>query len=277
MEIAVADKAGACYGVNRALDMALAAAEAGAQPVQTLGPLIHNPRVVADLAANGVAEASSLDCIAAGTVVIRSHGTAPQVIDAAHAKGLDVVDATCPFVSKVQQTARTLGQEGKGVVIVGDAGHAEVEGIRAWGGDAVVAVVTRPEDLPSDLPADIGVVVQTTQSEDRFNSIVAALTERGCSVDAHKTICLATKQRQESAVRLSQQVDCMVVIGGRNSGNTRRLAELCSAACATHHIESEHEIEPSWFTGCAKVGVTAGASTPQAHIDAVIAVLERLA
>lgn len=273
MRVEVASKAGACYGVNRALSLALGCKDAP-QPVHTLGPLIHNPIVVAQLADEGVLEAASLDEAGGGSVVIRSHGTSPQVIDEASSRGFNVIDATCPFVSKVQLNARRLGEEGYAVVIVGEAGHAEVEGIRAWGADAVIAVVEDPEELPSRLPAKVGVVVQTTQSERRYNEVLAALEDRCDEVKAFKTICNATQQRQQAANELASRCDCMVVIGGRNSGNTRRLVEICSLSCSTHHIESAAELERAWFAGCEHVGVTAGASTPQSHIDEVVGVLE---
>lgn len=275
MRVEVAEKAGACYGVNRALELALGCAGAP-QPVHTLGPLIHNPLVVAELKRQGVGEAASLDEAGSGTVVIRSHGTSPQVIEEALARGFNVVDATCPFVAKVQQHAVRLGQEGYAVVIVGEEGHAEVEGIRAWGGKAVLAVVEEPGQLPAELPPKVGVVVQTTQSEERYNRVLAALEERCQEVRAFKTICSATQKRQEAASRLAARSDVMLVIGGRNSGNTRRLVEVCSAHCPTHHIESAAELQREWFTPDARVGVTAGASTPQPHVDAVLAALGEL-
>lgn len=272
MIITVANKAGACYGVNRALELALGCQDA-LQPVHTLGPLIHNPIVVSDLASKGITEAAGLDDAGSGTVVIRSHGMPPQVIDEARERGFNVVDATCPFVSKVQMNARMLGEEGYRVVIIGEAGHAEVEGIRAWCGDAVLAVVEEPDELPGELPERIGVVVQTTQSEERYNRVLEALQGRCDDVRAFKTICSATQQRQQAAQELASVSDAMVVIGGRNSGNTRRLVEICAKQCPTHHIEAASELDPAWFAGAERVGITAGASTPQSHIDAVVAAL----
>ena len=272
MIVTVAKKAGACYGVNRALELALSCQDAP-QPVHTLGPLIHNPLVVASLAEQGVFEATGLDDAGSGTVVIRSHGTGPQLIEEAERRGFNVVDATCPFVSKVQQHAAELGRQGYAVVIVGEAGHAEVEGIRAWGGSAVLAVVEEPEELPAALPPKVGVVVQTTQSEERYQRVLAALEQRCEEVRAFKTICSATQMRQQAAAELAAASDVMVVIGGRNSGNTRRLVEVCQASCPTYHVESAAELQAEWFAPHSRVGVTAGASTPQAHIDAVTAAL----
>lgn len=276
MHVTIADKAGACYGVNRALELALGCQDAP-QPVHTLGPLIHNPIVVADLASKGVGEAADLDDAQSGTVVIRSHGMPPAVIDEALQRGFNVVDATCPFVSKVQKNARALGEEGYSVVIIGEEGHAEVEGIRAWcGDDHVLAIVEEPQELPAALPEKIGVVVQTTQSEERYQHVLSYLQEHCEDVRAFKTICSATQQRQHAAKELAGQCDRMVVIGGRNSGNTRRLVEICSQNCPTYHIESAEELDTAWFVGAERIGVTAGASTPQSHIDAVVAALRGL-
>lgn len=277
LQIEVAECAGACYGVNRALKIAHEASRAGGT-VHTLGPLIHNPRVVAELQECGVGVANTLDEAGQGTLVLRSHGTAPAVKAEAIARGFDVVDATCPYVAKVQQHARQLAKEGYAVVIIGEPGHAEVESIRAFGGDAVVAVADVPEKLPGALPARIGVVIQTTQSKEHVEAVLAALRQRADEVLVKETVCLATQERQRAAAQLASRVQLMLVIGGHNSGNTTRLAEICAALCpAVHHIEGPAEIEPGWLVGIQRVGITAGASTPQQHIDAVRAHLQGLA
>lgn len=269
VSIEIAQNAGACYGVNRALKMAREAAD-NSGPVHTLGPLIHNPRVVDELAIQGVAVADTLDAAGEGTLVLRSHGTAPQIVDEATRRGFSVVDATCPYVSKVQRKARQLAESGYAVVIIGEPGHAEVEGIRAWGGEAVVAIADVPEKLPGDLPPKVGVVIQTTQSADRVEAVLDALQGRVDELRVEETVCFATQERQAAAAELSARVELMIVIGGRNSGNTRRLYEICRARCeATHHIEDSAEIEPTWLDGIERIGITAGASTPADHIDAV--------
>ncbi len=276
ISIEIARHAGACYGVNRALTMAREAAD-NAGPVHTLGPLIHNPRVVDELASQGVAVAETLDEAGEGTLVLRSHGTAPQIVDEATRRGFTVVDATCPYVSKVQRKARQLAEAGYAVVIIGEPGHAEVEGIRAWGGEAVVAVADMPEKLPEELPAKVGVVIQTTQSADRVDAVLDALQGRVDELRVEETVCFATQERQAAAAELSARVELMIVIGGRNSGNTRRLYEICKARCAaTHHIEDSAEIDPAWLDGVVRIGITAGASTPQGHIDAVCASIRAL-
>ena len=273
-----AEHAGACYGVQRALDMTLkASAESGS--VCTLGPLIHNPRVVAELEEQGIRVADSVEAINADEVVIRSHGVVPQVITDIKNRGFKVVDATCPHVMRAQRAAAKLASDGRHVIVVGEAGHPEVEGIsahaRVAGGQCTI--VGGVEDIPFDLSQRIGVVVQTTQSEAKLTEVLSALEGRGLDVDVKNTICSATTQRQKSAIALARQVDAMVVIGGRNSSNTTRLFEICSQHCShSYHIESPEEIDPQWFNGLKTVGVTAGASTPDNQIESVVAFLNQL-
>lgn len=270
VQIRVAAQAGACYGVNRALELASRCAGEGAGRVHTLGPLIHNPIVVSDLAARGVAEASSLDEIEDGTVIIRSHGVVPKVIEDARARGLNVVDATCPYVKKVHAAAAKLVREGYDLVIVGESGHPEVEGIVGHAGGRT-HVVGSAEDVGAiELGARVGVVVQTTQTARNLAEVVSALVPRVSELRVINTICAATSERQSAAGDLAREADCMVVVGGKNSGNTRRLAEICRAACpSTHHIEDASELDPEWFKGASLIGITAGASTPQSHIERV--------
>jgi 4-hydroxy-3-methylbut-2-enyl diphosphate reductase len=276
MRIEVARHAGVCYGVERALKMVSEAANAGA-PVRTLGPLIHNPQAVESLRARGIEVAACLDEIESGTVVIRTHGVDPAIIAEAREKGLDVVDATCPFVSTAHQVAEQLSADGYTVVIVGEADHPEVEGILAHaGGDAIV--VEEVEDLPVKLPSRrVGVVVQTTQSLSRLTAVVDALLPRVSEMKVHNTICSATGQRQHSAEVLARTVDVMVVVGGHNSGNTNRLAEICRAVNPrTYHVETADELRSEWFDAAESVGVTAGASTPHEQMQGVIAAVEAL-
>ena len=279
MRVVRAAYAGACYGVQRALDLALKAVEDGGS-AYTLGPLIHNPQVVAQLAERGVRAVDGVEDVAgAGTVVIRSHGVTPAVKRSVAACGLPLVDATCPHVARAQRAAADLAEQGRHVVVVGEAGHPEVEGLVACAREAgaSVSVVAGPDDLPDTLDGPVGVVVQTTQTREVLDAVVAALEQRGVQLLVKNTICFATRQRQEAAAAVADEVDAIVVIGGRNSSNTSRLADICAAACPrTHHIESPDEIDPAWLAGCGAVGVTAGASTPEGQIDAVAAFLEAL-
>lgn len=290
MEVVRARQAGACYGVQRALDMAQGTVGNG-RSVYTLGPLIHNPQVVTDLARCGVCVADSVDAIRESeaakatapsadgevpAVVVRSHGVTPDVLDAVREAGYCLVDATCPHVARAQRAAAELAREGCRVVVLGEAGHPEVEGLMAWARQAggKVDVVSGPEDIPEGLYDPIGVVVQTTQRRENLEEVVQALKRQGLSPVVRDTICAATAQRQKAAKELAACVDAMVVIGGRNSSNTTRLAEICADGCVrVHHVESADEIDPAWFADCRRIGVTAGASTPE---DQIAAVEERL-
>lgn len=277
LRIEVASHAGVCYGVERALKLAAHAAESARGSVTTLGPLIHNPIVVRDLESAGVKGAQTVDEVESGTLIIRAHGVVPQVIDQARAKGLEVLDATCPYVKKVHMAAEKLVREGYQLIVVGESGHPEVEGILGHAGDAA-HVVSTPHDLDGvDLARKVGVVVQTTQTPANLAAIVSALALRTMDLRVVNTICSATQERQDSAAELASRADVMIVIGGKNSGNTRRLAEICMDRCPrTHHIEDSSEIQRTWFEGVALVGITAGASTPGAHIDAALACINRL-
>ncbi len=275
MEVIVAEHAGVCYGVERALRLAREAASSDA-PVHTLGPLIHNPQAVQALADQGVRVVEGPEGIDTGVLIIRSHGVNPAVIERAQERGLAVVDATCPFVSTAQRHAAELARQGYTVVIVGEADHPEVEGIVAHAGGAIV--VEASADLPERLPSRrVGVVVQTTQAESRLREVVAALVGRVNELRVYNTICSATVKRQRAADELARRVDVMVVVGGRNSGNTTRLAEICRAVNPrVHHIESAAELDRAWFEGASTVGVTAGASTPEEQIVSVVEAIEAL-
>lgn len=268
IDIEVARYAGVCYGVERALGMAEKAADEARKPVNTLGPLIHNPLVVNDLESIGVGTASNVSEVEEGTLIIRAHGVVPSVVEDARTRGLDVLDATCPYVKKVHNAAERLVREGYQLIVVGESGHPEVEGIMGHAGDDA-HVVSVPGDLDAiDLSRKVGVVVQTTQTPGALADVVAELSKRTMDLRVINTICSATQERQDSAAELARRVDAMIVIGGKNSGNTRRLAEICTAACPkTHHIEDASEIEAAWFDGVSHIGVTAGASTPASHIE----------
>lgn len=276
MKVEVAQYAGVCYGVERALKLAVEAAEKGTA-VHTLGPLIHNPQAVEALRARGVEVATCLDEVDKGTLVIRSHGVGPAVITEAGEKGLDVVDATCPHVRKAHDAAGELKEAGYTVVIVGEADHPEVEGILAHaGGEAIV--VSDPAELPERLGSRrVGVVVQTTQSQALLSEIVDALVPRVTELRVFNTICSATAKRQRSAAELAGGVDVVVVVGGHNSGNTARLVEICRQVNPrTHHVETSDDLDAGWFAGAQVVGVAAGASTPDEQMQGVIRAIEAM-
>ena len=268
--VIIAEHAGACYGVERALSMALKAAQEARQPVHTLGPLIHNPLVVADLKQRGVSPAATPADARTGTLVVRAHGVTPQV--AAHARelGLDVIDATCPYVKRVHHAAEKLAREGYQVLVIGESGHPEVQGIMGHAGDHALVVSSEEEIDRLSLAKRVGIVVQTTQTIELLRRIVARLVGRVEELRVVNTICEATSERQNAARATAREADCMIVVGGRESGNTQRLAQICHEACSqTHHIEDADELDPAWFAGVETIGITAGASTPAEHIERV--------
>lgn len=270
MEVILAKQAGFCFGVKRATQMAFETAGKN-RKTYTLGPIIHSPQVVGKLASLGIPPLDSLEGIEDGTVIIRSHGVEQNDINEARRKNLNIVDATCPFVKKAQEHVKSLSDAGYGVVVVGDADHPEVQGIVSYGGERVF-VVASGEDVKK-LPKmnKIGIVAQTTQSFENLKNIVCECLQRGAEIRIYNTICDATAVRQEEAKELAGQVDCMLVIGGFNSANTRRLVEVCvEFQPYTHHIETAAEIDPAWFKDVKRVGITAGASTPKWIIDEVV-------
>lgn len=278
MKIEIAEHAGYCYGVERALKLTRKAGDKSPKPIHTLGPIIHNPQVVESLAADGVTPIGDVAEANAGTVIVRSHGVEPAVIDQARGKGLDVVDATCPFVAAAQQRAADLVRDGYTLVIVGEHDHPEVVGILARARSSAL-VAEKPEDLDELTDSKrVGVVVQTTQSIERLQEIVDRLLLATSELKVHNTICDATTNRQKSAKDLARRADVMLVVGGKNSANTTRLAQICRETNPeTHHIETARELSAEWFAGANHVGVTAGASTPDWILDEVVAALTRIA
>lgn len=261
MEVILADNLGFCYGVKRAIQLAEDSAAPG-QVTNTLGPIIHNPQMVAKLAENGVGTVDSLDEVKEGTIIIRSHGVGPDVYDRVEAMGLNMVDATCPHVRKAQSSAKMLADEGYQVVIIGEKRHPEVKSIIEWAGDGAVAIETEEEADALPKYGKLGVVAQTTFSAPKFKLIVERLLDKSSDMKILRTICTATDQRQSAAMKLATEVDLMIVIGGKNSANTTRLAQLCSDKCKTYHIETADELRDDWFDKIKKIGITAGASTP---------------
>lgn len=276
MEIILAKEYGFCFGVKRAVktvEETAASAEATAgEPVYTLGPIVHNDEVVAQMQTLGVQAKDAIDEIDAGTVIIRAHGVPPDVLAAARDKGLRIVDGTCPLVIRVHQLARALHDEGYQVVIYGAPEHAEVIGIAGWAGEGTVIVQSLDDVAALPRYKKIGVVSQTTKIPANYQAIVGALMGKCQELRAHNTICNATEQRQAAAIETARQVDVMLVIGGAHSSNSRRLAEVCAQVNPrTYRIATADELDAAWFTGAEKVGVTAGASTPDAAIEKVIA------
>lgn len=277
MKVVVAKDAGYCYGVERALRITLKATKESPKPIFTLGPIIHNPQVVESLKTKGVVPVRILGEAENGTIIIRSHGIDPKIAQEAKEKGLKVIDATCPIVKKAQHCAQQLIEEGYDLVIVGERKHPEVEGIVAYARNHAL-IVEQPSDL-ANFPHNkrVGVIVQTTQPFEKLLLVVNKLLPISKEVKIFNTICDATTARQEAARKLSKEVDIMVVVGGKNSANTTRLAEICrDENTTTYHVETAEEIDPKWFSHSATVGVTAGASTPDWLLEEVVRKLEKI-
>lgn len=277
MKVIIADQAGVCFGVKRALDLVRSEAE-NSEGLATLGPLIHNPQVVSDLESRGVRVVKSVEEAEGGAIVMPSHGVPRDIVITAESAGLRVIDATCPFVANVHMRVGALAADGYLVVVVGDAGHSEVKAIRSAAGDDAIVISSPDEVCSYDWSGKrVGVVSQTTQTPERFGEVVGKIAESAKEVVAFNTICYATHDRQTSARELAPRVEAMFVVGGRNSANTNRLTEICeTCGVPTYHIETADEIQSEWVRGMETVGLTAGASTPGWIIDEVKDCLEKL-
>lgn len=278
MKLIIAKSAGFCFGVKRAMEMALEAAKKYSPPLYSLGPLIHNPQAVEYLERFGIKVKSRVEQIAHGTVILRSHGVLLKDLEKLKAKrGVRVIDATCPIVKRAHFFAKFLRRNHYALLIVGDADHPEVEAIRSYL-DGEVEVVEKPERLNRLGPwKKLGIIAQTTQSFELFKEVVAAGLSRAEEVRVFNTICHATSLRQKEAVEIAKKVECMMVIGGYNSGNTQRLAGICrEVQPKTYHIETAKEINPEWLFKREKIGLTAGASTPSWIIQEVEREIKRL-
>jgi len=281
MEVVIAEHAGFCFGVKRAVKMAFDAVGNGAKKVHTLGPLIHNPQVVGRLAEAGAKKVDTLDEIDEGIVILRSHGvSSPQVIADAEAAGLTAIDATCPFVTNAQRFARQLVDEGYQVVMVGDRRHPETLSVVGHAGGEILVTEDFAEIkkwLNRFSKKRVGIISQTTQTFKQFSEIVAQCLQICEEVKVFNTICYATEERQDAAKKIAIDVQTMVVVGGRNSANTNHLADICrEEGIPVHHVETADELEEEWFVGIEKAGVTAGASTPDWIIRDVVDRLEKI-
>jgi 4-hydroxy-3-methylbut-2-en-1-yl diphosphate reductase len=278
MRVTVARTAGFCWGVRRTVDKTFETVEDAEGPVVTLGPVIHNPQVIARLNGEGVEVKDRVADISDGTtVVVRTHGAVKSEMEAARARGLDVVDGTCPYVKAPQVYVQRMSRDGYHIIVVGDSKHPEIRGVVSYS-VGPVTVLAPGEAVPA-LPGvkKVAVVAQTTIIGDAFKAVVAECALRFKEVRAFNTICYDTDERQEDARTLAAQVDAVLVVGGKQSANTRHLAEICGELQPrTYHIETAEEIRPEWFQGVETVGVSAGASTPDWVIDEVVTRLQGL-
>jgi 4-hydroxy-3-methylbut-2-enyl diphosphate reductase len=273
LKITVAKRAGFCFGVKRAVEIAFDMAEKK-ERVCTLGPIIHNPQLVARLREKGV-DTIEEPADGAGTVIIRTHGIPLDMHQRIARMGVEIIDATCPFVKKAQQYAKLLKDENYQVIVLGDIDHPEVKSIMSYAGDEVLVV--GGSETPKRIKSRVGIVVQTTQPVDALKRLLLAVVEKAKEIKVYNTICNSTALRLKETGEISRGVDMMIVAGGKNSANTTQLANQCRAmGVGTCHIETAGELDPAWFEGVESVGITAGASTPDWIIEEIVERINKL-
>ncbi|MDO4330247.1 MAG: 4-hydroxy-3-methylbut-2-enyl diphosphate reductase [Lachnospiraceae bacterium] len=275
MEVIVAKTAGFCFGVERAVNKVYEQIEKTDKQIYTYGPIIHNEEVVKDLEEKGVKVIQSeeeLRKVKEGVVVIRSHGVSRHIYHILEANGVEIVDATCPFVKKIHRIVDEETRAGHQVVIIGNEKHPEVEGIKGWG-DAHTVVIETAEEAEHFVPKTgkkISIVSQTTFNYNKFKELVEKFSKKGYDIFVLNTICNATQERQVEAKEIASKVDAMIVIGGKNSSNTQKLYEICLRECKdTYYIQTLGDFDPESVNSVRSVGITAGASTPKKIIEEV--------
>ena len=276
MEVRLAKTAGFCFGVKRAVDTVYKEAEKNNETIYTFGPIIHNEQVVEDLEKNGVFVVNSVEELKAlqpgTTVIVRSHGVGKEIYDLMEACGLQIVDATCPFVKKIHRIVERQSKAGKRIVIIGNDKHPEVEGIKGWVSGMATVIETFDEAKAFEAQKDeqLCIVSQTTFNYNKFQDLVEIICEKGYDVESINTICNATEERQTEAKLIAGTVDGMIVIGGSHSSNTQKLFEICKKECEnTHYIQTLEDLEEESLKSCECIGITAGASTPNNIIEEV--------
>lgn len=281
MEIIRARDMGFCFGVRRAVNLMEKAAEQG--PINSLGSIVHNPQVVDRLQTQGVTSVKTFDDVTQPRVAITAHGVGPSIYQEAADRGLEVVDTTCSIVHRAQAAAKRLADEGFAVIIYGDPDHKEVRGILAWAGEYAIAT-TDWDEVTSllKLRRRVGLLAQTTKHTEHFQDfckrVIDYCLHRAIEIRVVNTLCHVTTKQQQAVIDLAPTVDLMIVVGGRVSANTRQLKELSeSLGTPAYHIETPGEVQAEWLVGRDRVGVTAGASTPDWIINAVVDRMERLA
>ena len=265
MEVITAKTAGFCFGVKRAVEKVYDQVNQGKKEIYTYGPIIHNEEVVADLESKGVKVLESkedLQNLAHGTVIIRSHGVGKEIYRDIEEQGLELVDATCPYVRKIHRIVREKSEQGKQIIIIGNDTHPEVEGIKGWCVHPAIVVGDQKAAEELCLPQDqeICIVSQTTFNYNKFKNLVEIIDKKGYDIDVINTICSATEERQLEAGELADKVDAMIVIGGKSSSNTQKLFEICKTNCVnTYYIQTLDDLELYSLPPVKCVGITAGA------------------
>ncbi len=275
MQTERASELGLCFGVRRALDL-LREASLRYGALQTLGPLAHNRVLLHELESKGIETVDTIEGLTGPVVIVSAHGVAPDTMRRLHERHFTIIDTTCPNVARAQRIAAQMAHDGLTIVIFGDEHHIEVRGLLGWAG--VNSLATRDAaalaaPTASHLRPRLGVISQTTQREDEFADFVTSVRATALAEDREvhvvNTLCDATRRRQAAAAELACRVDAMVVIGGRNSANTTRLSETCAAIVETYLVETAEELQPDSLRGKTRIGVTAGASTPDSSIEQV--------
>ena len=276
MKVIKAKTAGFCFGVKRAVDTVYEQVEkCGGRQIYTYGPIIHNEEVVKDMERKGVTVLRSeeeLDALEDGIVIIRSHGVEKRIYDKLNARGIGIVDATCPFVKKIHDIVSEQSAQGKYIVIIGNPEHPEVRGIRGWAGERACVIQNSDdaENFSPDKNEKICIVSQTTFNYNKFKDLVEIISEKSYYVSVLNTICNATKERQTEAESIAETVDAMIVIGDKHSSNTQKLFEICRKACNnTYYIQTLGDLDLNQLGSVETVGITAGASTPNNIIEEV--------
>ena len=276
MEVIRAKSAGFCFGVKRAVDTVYEQVEKQmGKQIYTYGPIIHNEEVVKDMEAHGVKVLHSeeeLKGLEEGLVIIRSHGVPKRICDLMDEKGIEYVDATCPFVKRIHKIVAEESKKGSRIIIIGNPDHPEVEGIRGWAGLNVTVIknAEEAEKFENTTSERICIVSQTTFNYNKFKDIVEIIEKKRYDILVLNTICNATQERQVEARQIASQVDVMIVIGGRNSSNTQKLYEICRRECKhTYYIQTLEDFKPEITGTVRSVGITAGASTPNQIIEEV--------
>lgn len=275
MEVTVAKTAGFCFGVKRAVEKVYEQIGKTEKPIYTYGPIIHNEQVVGDLQEKGVEVIDTLEelkTIRDAVVVIRSHGVGKDVYDILKENGVEIVDATCPYVKKIHRIVEKQTAEGRRVLIVGSGDHPEVQGIKGWGDERTKVIENMDDFRRLELPEDekLCIVSQTTFNYNKFKDLVEKFEKKGYDILVLNTICNATQERQVEAMRIASQVDVMLVIGGKHSSNTQKLYDICRKECKnTYYIQTLGDFNPECISSVRSVGITAGASTPNNIIEEV--------
>jgi len=299
MEIERSRELGLCFGVRRAIKLLKGAAGKYGN-IETLGPIAHNQQLVQELAEIGIRPVDELEQVKGKILAIPTHGVSPSVLYEIEARYVHIIDTTCPIVSKAQNTAKELAEAGFDIIVFGEAEHSEVKGLLGWAKDkgiaaldvkqiAISSLLLRAEALTLNEVKGrerqnnlyrLGIISQTTQNWPAFvefsRQLMAAHPAKVEELHIVNTLCQATQRRREAAIELAKKIQLMIVVGGHNSANTKRLAEACSPIVETHLVERAREVDSSWLVGKQRVGITAGASTPDEAIEEVVAKLKPL-